>query len=324
EFIATTTTADLIFQRADATSTNLLFYLDNVKVEEIGESYRFGFNGQEKDDEITGITGSHYTATFWEYDARLGRRWNLDPKPNPPISQYNCFAGNPIWYSDVLGDSLGVPKNMFNSAMAGTEGYNEQGLNLKEWGTFSSGIKDVTGISLNTPSSSDNVLTVASIDKNIGSKTARSVFSRALGDKDIINTEIVNNDPNIDFATWCSAIPINTATGEKGEQIMELSSLKLDLSDISNISYRNVDKRAFGVGLIMGHELIHRYGGNEDKAVGYMNMARTEMGLSQRLSYSPNRNDWLPAPKLYILRFGDILENGQKISTGGVFLPANK
>ena len=75
---------------------------------ESGGGYRYGMNGQEKVDEINGVTGSHYTALFWEYDARLGRRWNLDPKPNPSISQYNCFAGNPIWYSDVLGDTIRI------------------------------------------------------------------------------------------------------------------------------------------------------------------------------------------------------------------------
>lgn len=69
-------------------------------------NYRFGFNGKEKDDEITGVTGSHTTAMFWEYDTRILRRWNLDPKPDPSISQYACFADNPIWFSDVLGDTV--------------------------------------------------------------------------------------------------------------------------------------------------------------------------------------------------------------------------
>jgi RHS repeat-associated protein len=68
--------------------------------------YRFGFNGQEKDDEITGVTGSHTTALFWEYDTRLGRRWNLDPKPNHTISNYATFTNNPIWFTDVLGDTV--------------------------------------------------------------------------------------------------------------------------------------------------------------------------------------------------------------------------
>ena len=46
--------------------------------------YRYGMNSQEKVDEISG-SGNHYTATHWEYDPRLGRRWNQDPKPNPTI-----------------------------------------------------------------------------------------------------------------------------------------------------------------------------------------------------------------------------------------------
>ncbi|MDB5255542.1 MAG: repeat protein, partial [Chitinophagaceae bacterium] len=67
--------------------------------------YRYGFNGQEKVDEIT---PGHTTALFWEYDARLGRRWNLDPKPQAPLSNYACFANSPIFYSDHQGDSLDV------------------------------------------------------------------------------------------------------------------------------------------------------------------------------------------------------------------------
>jgi hypothetical protein len=70
-----------------------------------GTDYKYGFNGQEKVDEISGA-GNHTTATFWEYDTRLGRRWNLDPKPNPSISNYATFANNPIWFSDALGDTI--------------------------------------------------------------------------------------------------------------------------------------------------------------------------------------------------------------------------
>jgi hypothetical protein len=40
-----------------------------------GAAYRYGFNGQEKDDEVCG-SGNLNTAEFWEYDTRLGRRWN--------------------------------------------------------------------------------------------------------------------------------------------------------------------------------------------------------------------------------------------------------
>ena len=67
------------------------------------ENYRFGFNTQEKTDEISG-SGNHNTAQFWEYDSRLGRRWNTDPVTKPWESQYACLSGNPIWFKDPLGD----------------------------------------------------------------------------------------------------------------------------------------------------------------------------------------------------------------------------
>ena len=66
-----------------------------------------GFNGQEKVNEIAGI-GNHYTAKFWEYDARIARRWNLDPKPTTGVSEYTTFSNNPIFYKDVFGDSIRV------------------------------------------------------------------------------------------------------------------------------------------------------------------------------------------------------------------------
>lgn len=67
--------------------------------------YRYGFNGQEMSNEIKGV-GNSYTAEFWEYDPRVGRRWNLDPRPTVHISAYAAFANNPIFYSDPLGDTV--------------------------------------------------------------------------------------------------------------------------------------------------------------------------------------------------------------------------
>ncbi len=68
-----------------------------------GKDYRFGFNGQHKDNEIANI-GNHNTALFWEYDTRLGRRWNLDPVKKNDESPYCTFSGNPIYFSDMYGD----------------------------------------------------------------------------------------------------------------------------------------------------------------------------------------------------------------------------
>ena len=41
---------------------------------------------------------------FWEYDTRLGRRWNLDPVDQVSISNYAVNKLNPIWFSDPLGN----------------------------------------------------------------------------------------------------------------------------------------------------------------------------------------------------------------------------
>jgi RHS repeat-associated protein len=90
------------------------------------ESYRFGFQSQEKDDDIAqGL----YTAQYWEYDSRIGRRWNTDPKPNPSISNYACFGNNPIYNIDILGDTTyrfnqsdGKYMGMFDTDAAGQIG----------------------------------------------------------------------------------------------------------------------------------------------------------------------------------------------------------
>ena len=68
------------------------------------EGYRYGMNGQEKVDEIT---SGHYTAEYWEYDARIGRRWNPDPIVLPWESPYATFNNNPIVFSDPSGASSG-------------------------------------------------------------------------------------------------------------------------------------------------------------------------------------------------------------------------
>jgi len=77
------------------------------------EGYRYGLNGIEKLNEVSG-DGNHYTALFGEYDPRLGRRWNLDPKPNPSLSSYSMFGNNPIWFSDPLLDTVKSTREGFN------------------------------------------------------------------------------------------------------------------------------------------------------------------------------------------------------------------
>jgi hypothetical protein len=68
-------------------------------------TYRFGYQGQEMDNAISGTTGAHTTAQFWEYDTRAVKRWNLDPVDVPNLSPYSVFGNNPIANNDINGDS---------------------------------------------------------------------------------------------------------------------------------------------------------------------------------------------------------------------------
>jgi len=66
--------------------------------------YSFGFGGQMKDDEVSGV-GNSYTAEFWQYDSRLGRRFNVDPINKESQSRYVCFSDNPVVNIDPKGNT---------------------------------------------------------------------------------------------------------------------------------------------------------------------------------------------------------------------------
>ncbi|MBX7180778.1 MAG: hypothetical protein K1X82_01605 [Bacteroidia bacterium] len=83
--------------------TDYYAFGSEVKERSVSGGYKFGFNGQMKDDEIYGV-GNANTAMFWEYDTRLGRRWNLDPEPRFGISEYSAMGLNPINLIDPNGN----------------------------------------------------------------------------------------------------------------------------------------------------------------------------------------------------------------------------
>jgi hypothetical protein len=66
-------------------------------------AYRYGLNGQEMDNELNSIDGAYTSAECWQYDARLGRRWNVDPIVYSWQSPYATFNNDPIYFSDPAG-----------------------------------------------------------------------------------------------------------------------------------------------------------------------------------------------------------------------------
>jgi RHS repeat-associated protein len=70
-------------------------------------SYRYGFNGQEKDDETT-VNGGDYDFGARIYDSRLGRWLAVDPvsAKYPYLSPYTFTGNSPILFVDPNGKEI--------------------------------------------------------------------------------------------------------------------------------------------------------------------------------------------------------------------------
>lgn len=81
--------------------------LDLVVTATGSDSYRFGFNGKENDDELKG-EGNSLDFGAWIYDSRLGRWLSLDPQAEkyPNKSAYCSFANNPNYFIDPSGEII--------------------------------------------------------------------------------------------------------------------------------------------------------------------------------------------------------------------------
>ena len=91
------TTATITFNQLQLTNPT------NIANATIPYTYRYGFNGQERENTLN---ASVFSAEYWFYDGRLGRRWNTEPliAKYPYLSSYVCYSNNPIYYVDVDGD----------------------------------------------------------------------------------------------------------------------------------------------------------------------------------------------------------------------------
>ena len=71
------------------------------------EKYRYGFNGQERQDELSG-EGNSYDFGARMYNSRLGKWLSIDPlfAKYPALSTYCSFGNNPIMYVDPDGRAI--------------------------------------------------------------------------------------------------------------------------------------------------------------------------------------------------------------------------
>ena len=78
------------------------------------DKYRFGMNGMEKDNEVSG-TGNSYTTFFRSYDPRIGRWRSIDPVTHSWQTPYNAFDNNPAYWSDPGGADANPGEYVRNS-----------------------------------------------------------------------------------------------------------------------------------------------------------------------------------------------------------------
>ncbi len=111
----------IMVRKNSCASTVETFYLDNVNISYQSTStqpvlvkagYRYGFNGQEKDNEVSG-EGNAYGFDARVYDPRIARWGAVDPRAAkyPNTSPYSAFGLNPIYFVDPGGDTLRVACN---------------------------------------------------------------------------------------------------------------------------------------------------------------------------------------------------------------------
>ena len=74
-------------------------------------SYKYGFNGKENDNETVGTGEGTQDFGARIYNPALGRFLSIDPKSgqNPGLSPYCFAANNPIMFIDVKGENPGLP-----------------------------------------------------------------------------------------------------------------------------------------------------------------------------------------------------------------------
>ncbi|WNJ21554.1 RHS repeat-associated core domain-containing protein [Pontibacter sp. G13] len=107
------------------------------------DGYRYGFNGQEKDDEIKG-SGNSVNFKFRMYDPRIGRFFAVDPlAPDYPWYTPYQFAGNtPIMAMDLEGLE---PASVVTKTSNNRYQFTEPAIKLLSWasGVDEQSIRDV-------------------------------------------------------------------------------------------------------------------------------------------------------------------------------------
>ena len=202
------------------------------------KEYRFGFHTQERSDELH---QNHYTAEYWEYDSRIGRRWNQDPKPNPSISNYAAFANNPIFYTDVLGDSINVSATKSVDASTKSKDDDYTDLVINDW-------EEQAGLNIDINKNGNLTYSINENTKDF-SQTQRDYLTGMMDDENLTQKVEYGDDTRYDPKT-------HTVTLNAKEIQLQINGASTELNP-----------KTMGWGLSTMHELLHeKFGGHSGSA----------------------------------------------------------
>jgi RHS repeat-associated protein len=134
------------------------------------KSYRYGFNGQEKDDEIKGV-GNSVNYKYRMEDTRLGRFLSIDPLSDeyPELTPYQVASLSPIWMNELEGLE-GVPYT--NPMQVIFQGFGQGIIGMGNWfdETFSWG-NEITTTTTTTTTTKGPVTTESGVETKTTTET---------------------------------------------------------------------------------------------------------------------------------------------------------
>ena|GEM_PF-1639254 len=257
-------------------------------------AYSFGFGGQMKDDEVSGV-GNSYTAEYWQYDPRLGKRFNIDPKGLFDESPYACFGNNPLIFTDPYGDSVKFSTAAGAGGTTTADGVKAFNPTEEERIKILLDLSKSTGYSFVTNNETgvldiardDNGQPIINKDENgnsIGSRRARKLIFRAIEADHMI--------------TVYSTTSGGTSTGFS-DNLMDGVNIYMNFNQIQQLSDNSVGipKGVVSPAMIFLHEVYHGVTQKRDSGgsinrqlfrgpvVRYMNTIERQLGYPTRKSY---------------------------------------
>lgn len=201
------------------------------------ESYRYGFNGQERGDEIS---NNHYTALHWEYDCKTGRRWNPDPVKKPWQSEYACFSNSPIYRVDPDGadDFFDVKGNYLYSTKEGTK--IRIRLDNKKTILLSQARFGIVTIKTKDGSS-----------RTVGTPESNQIISKIVKHYVKTDTKIIGEVANFEAAYTEKTNDFSLGLTNQGKATGSTDGILDDYNNMKSVFF---------------HEDLHRKGGKEDKS----------------------------------------------------------